>query len=226
MKPTLLIVDDEMLLRDVLHDYLSRQGYSVIQACNGAKAVEIARQHKVHLALVDIKMEGMSGLEVTVELKRIDPSMIVIIMTGYPSISTAITALKSGASEYIVKPFRLDELTRIIRKNLESLETEFENLQLKQRIRELEGKIDPEPKNDPEPVPSKPARSLDDAPRQQITVEEQAFITEKYRQNTRSAREQEIREKLERLEQMLSDGVIDREEFDRKKAELSESRYV
>jgi DNA-binding NtrC family response regulator len=225
MKPTLLVVDDELLLRDVLHDFLSRQGYRVLLAANGPKALDCTRQEKVHLALVDIKMEGMNGLETTVELKKIDPSLIVIIMTGYPSINTAITALKSGASEYIVKPFRLDELIRIIKKNLEPLETEFENQMLRQRISELEDKIDPSSTGEETAIPALQARNLD-TPRAPLTVEEQAFITEKYRMNTRSAREKEVQEKIERLDQMLSEGIIEREDYDKKKAELTDPDYV
>jgi DNA-binding response OmpR family regulator len=226
MKPTLLVIDDELLLRDVLLDYLTRQGYLVLQASNGHKAIEIARQNKIHLALVDIKMEGMSGLDVTVELKKLDPSMIVVIMTGYPSINTAITALKSGAAEYIVKPFRLDELTRIIKKNLETLETEFENMQLKQRIRELEEQISPVAAPDtPPPIPETASRPLD-TPRPDPSPEVHAAISEKYRQHTRSAQEKEIQEKLERLEQLFADGVIEKEEYDRKKAELVDQRHV
>lgn len=142
MKANILVVDDELLLRDVLYDYLSRHEFEVYLASNGAKALEIAKETKIHLALVDIRMSGMDGLEVTVELKKIDPSIIIIIMTGYPSLNTAVSAIKSGASEYIVKPFRLDEMLRIVQKNLESLNTEQENQQLKQRIRELEEKLD------------------------------------------------------------------------------------
>lgn len=145
MKTNILVVDDELLLRDVLYDFLSRQGYEVFMASNGTKALEIVRQNDIQLALVDIKMSGMNGLEVTVELKKIAPEVIVIIMTGYPSLNTAVSAIKSGATEYIVKPFRLDELSRIIKKNLESRDTEAENVKLKERIQELEKKLKKDP---------------------------------------------------------------------------------
>ncbi len=141
MNADILVVDDELLLRDVLYDYLTRQGFSVFLAASGEKAVELARKQRFHLALVDIKMPGMSGLEVTIELKKLDPRLLIVIMTGYPSLNSAVSAIKSGAAEYIVKPFRLEELKRIILKNLETLDTEYENLKLKERIRELEGKL-------------------------------------------------------------------------------------
>ncbi len=141
MKPNILVVDDELLLRDVLYDYLIRQDYQVFAASNGEKALDIIKKEDIHLALVDIKMPGMNGLEVTVQIRKVKPKVCVIIMTGYPSLNSAISAIKSGASEYIVKPFRFDELDRIIKKNLESMDTEHENLKLKKKIKELESQL-------------------------------------------------------------------------------------
>ena len=138
MKPTILVVDDELLLGDVLYDYLTRQGYDVFLASSGGKAVEIAVKQRFQVALVDVKMSGMSGLELTEKLKKIAPNSIVLIMTGYPSLNSAIQAIKFGAAEYIVKPFRLDDMNMLIQRHLETLDLEYENIKLKQRIEELE----------------------------------------------------------------------------------------
>lgn len=112
----ILVVDDELLLRDVLFDYLSRQGYEVILAGDAEKAVEMVEQYKPDLALVDIKLPKSSGIELTRILKNMSSELCIIIMTGYPSLDTAVNAMQNGASEYIIKPFRLDELNKTIKK--------------------------------------------------------------------------------------------------------------
>ena len=119
MMKKILVVDDELLLRDVLHDHLSNQGYEVIMAGDAQKALEVSQINKPHLALVDIKLPNESGIELTVKLKNLYPELIIIIMTGYPSLDTAVEAMKNGASEYIIKPFRLAELNKMIKKHIE-----------------------------------------------------------------------------------------------------------
>ena len=115
----ILVVDDELLLRDVLYDHLSRQGYDVILAPDAAKAYEMSVENKPQLALIDIKLPKESGIELTIKLKELYPDLIIIIMTGYPSLDTAVNAMKNGASEYIIKPFRLIELNKTIKKYIE-----------------------------------------------------------------------------------------------------------
>ena len=114
----IIVVDDELLLRDVMYDYLTSQGYDVVLAADADKALEMVEAHVPHIALIDIKLPNMSGIELTRIIKQNYPNMYIIIMTGYPSLDTAATAMKSGASEYIIKPFRLDELNKIIKKYL------------------------------------------------------------------------------------------------------------
>lgn len=112
----ILVVDDELLLRNVLHDYLTRNNYEVFPVDDVEKAIEVAATERPELALVDIKLPKSSGIELTKELKAILPDLTIIIMTGYPSLETAVNAMKNGATEYIIKPFRLDELNKIIKK--------------------------------------------------------------------------------------------------------------
>jgi len=112
----ILVVDDELLLRNVLYDYLTRNNYEVFTVGDAEKAIEVAAIEKPSLALVDIKLPKSSGIELTKELKAILPDLIIIIMTGYPSLETAVNAMKNGATEYIIKPFRLDELNKILKK--------------------------------------------------------------------------------------------------------------
>ena len=112
----ILVIDDELLLRNVLHDYLTRREYEVFPVDDVDKALEVAAAEKPSIALVDIKLPKSSGIELTKELKAILPDIVIIIMTGYPSLDTAVNAMKNGATEYIIKPFRLDELDKIIKK--------------------------------------------------------------------------------------------------------------
>jgi len=118
MKIKILVVDDELLLRDVLFDYLNRQGFEVTLAPDAEKALELTEHYIPDIALIDIKLPKTSGIELTGILKNNFPDLPIIIMTGYPSLDTAINAMENGATEYIVKPFRLDELTRTINKHI------------------------------------------------------------------------------------------------------------
>ncbi len=229
MNAKILVVDDELLLRDVLFDYLTRQGYEVSMAPSGEKALEIARNDRFHLALVDIKMPGMSGLDVTARLKELYPQIIVIIMTGYPSLNTAISAIKLGATEYIVKPFRLDELNRIIAKNLSSLDTEYENLKLKERIRELERQLNGDTvETGEEPGETVTADTPEEQPRSrgQYLSDDPASASEKYRNQTSSARKKNMEVQLQRLDRMLADRIITHEEYEKKKGEILKDQYV
>jgi len=112
----ILVVDDELLLRNVLYDYLTRNEYEVITADDAEKAIVVADAELPDIALVDIKLPKSSGIELTKDLKAKYPHLIIIIMTGYPSLDTAVNAMKNGATEYIIKPFRLDELNKLIQK--------------------------------------------------------------------------------------------------------------
>lgn len=114
----ILVVDDELLLRDVLYDYLTRQGYEVVLAADAEKAIDLVEKTNPQIALIDIKLPKTSGIELTRVLKNMNSELCIIIMTGYPSLDTAVNAMNNGASEYIIKPFRLDELNRTIKKNI------------------------------------------------------------------------------------------------------------
>ena len=97
---------------------MTRQGYEVVLAGDAEKALESAEKHKPNLALIDIKLPKTSGIELTKQLKSSYPDLCIIIMTGYPSLDTAVNAMQNGAEEYIIKPFRLDELNKTIKKHI------------------------------------------------------------------------------------------------------------
>jgi DNA-binding NtrC family response regulator len=129
----ILIVDDELIMRESLAGWLERDGHQVEKASNGEEALEKSKSSRYDILIVDIKMEGMSGLELLKQLNETDPDVAVIMITAYGSISTAIEAMKNGARDYLLKPFDPNALGVIIEKITESQARERENLFLRQQ---------------------------------------------------------------------------------------------
>ncbi|MBW1668901.1 MAG: sigma-54-dependent Fis family transcriptional regulator [Deltaproteobacteria bacterium] len=135
----ILIVDDELIVRESLGGWLERDGHEVDTAQSGEEALEKMKDTRFDILLVDIKMEGMSGLDLLKAVKETDPDVAVVMITAYGSISTAIEAMKNGAYEYLLKPFDPNELGVLIEKIIEhqaqALETQFLREQYKERSR-------------------------------------------------------------------------------------------
>src|SRR5919205_571591 len=107
---TILVIDDEEIMREILETLLTREGYDVRVASSGQEGLELARSLPFDAAIVDIMMPGLDGIATLDELKRIDEDLAVIIITAYASVESAISAMKSGAFDYITKPFKNDEV--------------------------------------------------------------------------------------------------------------------
>ena len=135
----ILIVDDELIVRESLGGWLERDGHTVDKAASGEEALEKCEKTRYDILLLDIKMEGMSGLEVLKKVKENDPDVSVVMITAYGSIPSAIEAMKNGAHEYMLKPFDPDELIVLIEKirkhQAETRETQFLREQYKERTR-------------------------------------------------------------------------------------------
>ncbi len=106
----LLIAEDERPLRALLFEELQERGREIRLAANGLEALDLLKEEEFDLLITDIKMPGMSGIELLKEAKRLQPHLLVIIITGYATLESAIEALKEGAYDYIRKPFSLEEL--------------------------------------------------------------------------------------------------------------------
>jgi|WetSurMetagenome_2_1015567.scaffolds.fasta_scaffold113050_3 DNA-binding NtrC family response regulator len=117
--PRILIVDDEQMICTLLLEILGEQGYVCETAENTGKALEILRNHAFDIALVDVKMPGLSGMDLLSAIHKSYKSTSVIMITAVNDISTAVEAIKNGASDYIIKPFRVDEIRSRIRLVLE-----------------------------------------------------------------------------------------------------------
>ena len=111
-RPSLLVVDDDEFLRRQLARSFERQGYQVRVAADFEQAVALARVEAPEMAVVDLKMPGRSGLDLLVELKRIDPTTKVVMLTGVGSIATAVEAMRLGATSYVSKPADVDDVLK------------------------------------------------------------------------------------------------------------------
>jgi len=118
----ILIVDDELIMRESLAGWLERDGHEVSAASSGEEAMEVLKDSRFDILLVDIKMEGMSGLDVLKQVKESDPDVDVVMITAYGSIPTAIEAMKKGAYDYLLKPFDPEALGVLIEKIIEHFE--------------------------------------------------------------------------------------------------------
>ncbi len=133
-KKRLLVVDDEHVIREILADFLSLEGYYVRTAADGQAALtELSRQH-YDLVLSDLKMPNMGGIELLNAVQDHDPNTVVIIMTGFGTVETAINAMKQGAYDYILKPFKVEEVIHTIERGLEKQRLETENLRLQETL--------------------------------------------------------------------------------------------
>jgi two-component system, NtrC family, response regulator AtoC len=135
MKPSILIVDDDEVMRETLSDVLKKRGYEVAAAGSGNGALSAIKKNIIDLVLLDMKLPDLDGLEVLKKIKEFDTEILVIMMTAYSDVQTAVSAMKSGAYHYINKPFELEELRLLIEKGLEtkSLINEVRRLRRQQK---------------------------------------------------------------------------------------------
>ncbi|MFZ5926137.1 MAG: sigma-54-dependent transcriptional regulator [Acidobacteriota bacterium] len=136
-EPSILIVDDDIVVRDSLGKWFESEGFRVSIAPGAAAALEMLARRRFDLALVDIKMPGVDGIELQAKLREIDSSMPVIIMTGFASVETAVRALKNGAYDYITKPFDPDELVHLVNKAISHKRAVQEVSRLKENLDEI-----------------------------------------------------------------------------------------
>jgi DNA-binding NtrC family response regulator len=133
---SILIVDDDKAIRESLYNLLSDKGYETYAVEDGYQAIEAARQKEWDIAMVDLKMPDIDGIEVLKEITRISPITRVIIITGYATVESAVQAMKQGAVDYISKPFTVDELLIRLEKTLENVRLLHENKYLREQLHE------------------------------------------------------------------------------------------
>ncbi len=133
------IIDDEPVIHDVLGQLLTSEGYEIEPSTSGEEALAKLADRTFDVTLLDLLMPGMNGIEVLDRLKKIDPGAMVIIITAYASVESAIAAMKKGAFDYIQKPFKHDDLLMTIGRALEHRRLRSENIRLKDELRKRFG---------------------------------------------------------------------------------------
>ena len=132
---SVMIVDDEKPMLEWLSILLEQQGYSVACFSDGRKAVTEGRKNMPDILVVDVKMPGISGLEVLSRLREKSPELIGIVITAFSSVDSAVQAMRKGATDYLIKPFEVDQLLVAIEKALGEQKIRIENRELKKKIR-------------------------------------------------------------------------------------------
>ena len=134
-----LIVDDERSIREGCRDIAQGVGYSTFIAENAERAFRVLDATSIDVVLLDLRLPGVGGLEVLKEVKRRNPETVVIVMTGYASVQSAVQAMKQGAYDYVTKPFDLEELRLILDRVLGHLQLSSENRILRQQVKSKGG---------------------------------------------------------------------------------------
>jgi two-component system response regulator PilR (NtrC family) len=132
----ILIVDDEEVLQDVLRSLLRHEGYETVSARSGEEALTILRQGDIDLVLLDLMLPGMSGQEVLQQIRKEDPSQVVVMITAYSSVEGAISAMREGAFHYIPKPFKNEEVLLTVQQGLEQRRLKKENRSLRDQLQQ------------------------------------------------------------------------------------------
>src|SRR5919109_794566 len=132
----ILIVEDDDLMRELLTRILAGENYHISQASSGEEALKLVQDQPVDLVLTDLRLTGMNGLQLLTEIRAFDPEIVVIVMTAYASVETAVEAMRKGAYDYLTKPFINDEIRVMLRRALNQRHLSRENRHLKRELRE------------------------------------------------------------------------------------------
>ena len=137
---TLLVADDDPGLRESLERTLTREGYRVLLASDGRAALERVQGGGIDLVVTDLKMPGLTGLELLRAAKAIAPSVDVILLTAFGTVEEAVQAMKDGAYDFLTKPFRREQLVKLIDKALERRDLIEQNRALRQQLEDIRAK--------------------------------------------------------------------------------------
>ena len=132
--PRILVVDDERVIREILSDFLSLEGYIVRTVEDGVEALRELQRRSYNLVISDLKMPNMGGLEMIEKITALGLPVLTVIMTGFGTVETAIEAMKKGAYDYILKPFKVEEVVHIVQRGLDRQRMQQENIRLKDAL--------------------------------------------------------------------------------------------
>jgi two-component system response regulator PilR (NtrC family) len=132
----ILVVDDDEIVRDAISSLLSDEGYSVLSAVDGLDAMGVLRGEDINLVISDLRMPGADGCEVLRYAVRNNPDIVVIILTAYGTLDTALEAIKDGAYDYLTKPFKIKEIILLVEKVFRRAGLINENRELKKNLKD------------------------------------------------------------------------------------------
>src|SRR5688500_202562 len=132
--PRILVVDDEQVIRDILSEFLSMEGYVVRSVDSGERALTELRLRPYDMVISDLKMPGISGIELLERISDENINVLTVIMTGFGTVETAIEAMKKGAYDYILKPFKVEDVVRIVQRGLDRQQLQHENIRLQEAV--------------------------------------------------------------------------------------------
>jgi two-component system, NtrC family, response regulator AtoC len=132
----ILIVEDDDLMRELMTKILAGEHYHIFQASSGEEALKLLQEQTIDLVLTDLRLTGMNGLQLLTEVRTFDQEVVVIVMTAYASVETAVEAMRKGAYDYLTKPFINDEIRVMLRRALDQRHLSRENRHLKRELRE------------------------------------------------------------------------------------------
>jgi response regulator RpfG family c-di-GMP phosphodiesterase len=132
--PRVLVVDDEKVIREILSDFLTMEGYVVQTVEDGQTALKELARRSYNLVISDLKMPNMGGLELLERISEQNLGVLTVIMTGFGTVETAIEAMKKGAYDYVLKPFKVEEVVHIVQRGLDRQRLQQENIRLKEAL--------------------------------------------------------------------------------------------
>ncbi|MCL5023345.1 MAG: sigma-54 dependent transcriptional regulator [Nitrospirae bacterium] len=139
--PRLLIVDDEKIAVKSLEHVMKKEGYEVTATQSGANALKLLEEQPFEVVLTDLKMEKVDGLQILKKCRELSPDTEVIMITGFATLESAVETMKHGAFYYIAKPFKLDEVRKVVREATEKVRLKGENRQLREQVEAYQGKV-------------------------------------------------------------------------------------
>src|SRR5947208_10203863 len=134
----ILVVDDEALIRDTLAEYLTQEGFAVDACASGEEALERAAERRYDVALCDVQLPGIDGIELLERLLKLSPQTFVLLVTAYATVESAVEAFQRGAHDYLMKPILLHEVLAKVRRLLEHRDLFRENRWLRQELNRAE----------------------------------------------------------------------------------------
>jgi putative nucleotidyltransferase with HDIG domain len=132
--PRILVVDDERVIREILTDFLEMEGYHVATAADGQEAIAKLAAEPIDLVVTDLKMPNLGGIELIDHISKMKAQPVILVMTGFGTVETAVGAMKRGAYDYILKPFKVEDVVHVVQRGLDKKRLQQENIQLKETI--------------------------------------------------------------------------------------------